>query len=72
MNKPASQLLPVLALLLSACQPGQTPLTATAPPEPLVCTQWLPLSFASRHDSALTIAEIRRANARRQAYCAAR
>lgn len=67
MKKPALLLLPALAL--AACQADQTRWTATAPAEPLVCSQWLPLTYASRHDTAETVAGLRRANARRQAYC---
>jgi hypothetical protein len=58
-------------LILASCQSGQTLKIVTAPPEPLVCSQWLPISYASRHDTSLTIAQIRRANAARKAYCAA-
>ena len=60
------------ALILSACQTGQTRLIATAPPEPLVCNEWRPISYASRHDTAATTLEIRRNNARQKAYCSAK
>ncbi|MDE2383087.1 MAG: hypothetical protein KGO53_00595 [Alphaproteobacteria bacterium] len=43
----------------------------TPQPEPLVCSQWLPISYAGRHDTPETIANVRRANARRLAYCQA-
>jgi hypothetical protein len=69
MKKAALPLLPVLALILPGCQPGQMPKIATAPTEPLVCSQWLPISYASRHDTALTISQVRRSNAARRAYC---
>ena len=55
-----------LMTVLTACQ---TDMTATPPTEPLVCTQWLPLTYASRHDSKETSDAVRRANARRNAYC---
>ena len=70
MRKNALPLLPVLALILAGCQSGQTLKIATAPAEPWVCSQWLPISYAGKHDTCLTIAEIRRANAARKAYCA--
>jgi len=71
MTKPALLLHLVLVLPLTACQATKTLKTGTESPEPLVCTQWLPISYASRHDTSLTIGEIRRSNARREAYCAA-
>jgi len=59
-----------LTLALAGCQTLQTHLTATAGPEPLVCTQWLPISYASKHDTADTVAGVRANNGRRKAYCA--
>jgi len=44
-------------------------MTVTPPTEPLVCSQWLPLGYGSRHDSPQTVNDIRRANAKRNAYC---
>ena len=70
MKKLALLLLPALALLLTGCQSDMTPKIVTAPPEPLVCTQWLPISYAGKHDTAETVNQLRRANARRRAYCA--
>lgn len=66
---PLLPMLPMLALALAACQHDQTRLTATGR-EPLVCAAWLPISYASRHDTSETVLEIRRNNAKRQAYCA--
>ena len=70
MRKLALRLLPALALLLTGCQTARTPKIVTAPPEPLVCTQWLPISYAGKHDTAETVNQLRHANARRRAYCA--
>jgi hypothetical protein len=56
----------LLAPLIASCQ---TRMTVTPPTEPLVCSQWLPLGYGSRHDSPQTVNDIRRANAKRNAYC---
>ena len=69
MKKPAFLLLPALALNLTGCLNSQIPWTATLQSEPLVCTQWLPISYAGQHDTAQTISDVRHANARRRAYC---
>lgn len=55
-----------LILPLANCQ---TRTTETAPAEPLVCTQWRALGYASKHDSPETVDSVRRSNARRKAYC---
>ena len=59
----------VLPMLLAACQSDRlTPLTATGS-EPLVCTQWRPITYASKHDTPETVGQVKRSNAARGAYC---
>lgn len=60
-----------LPMLLGGCPPGQTRMIATAVPEPLVCSVWRPITYASKHDTAQTITEVRSSNAKRAEYCAA-
>ena len=69
MKKPVFLLLPALALNLTGCLSSQTLWTAIPQSEPLVCSQWLPISYAGQHDTAQTINDVRHANARRRAYC---
>lgn len=59
-----------LLMPLAGCQSdGLTPSTATGR-EPLVCSQWRALGYASKHDTPQTVDAIRRNNAARDAYCA--
>jgi len=69
MKKTALKLLTALILSLTGCTSPKISGTGTSSLEPLVCTQWRPISYASHHDTAETVDAIRRANARRKAYC---
>jgi len=59
-----------LAFLLSGCQSTRLTLTTATGSEPLVCTQWLPITYASKHDTPETAIQVKRSNAARNAYCA--
>ena len=60
-----------LLMLLAACQSDKLMIPTTAiGHEPLVCSQWVQVSYASKHDTPETVAQIRRSNAARNAYCA--
>lgn len=54
-----------MLVLLAACQTTRT--TATA--DKAVCAIWSPITYSAANDSEQTIAEVRRQNARRDAYC---
>jgi len=59
----------VLPMLLAACQSDRLiPMTVTGH-SPIVCTQWLTITYAGKHDTPETIAQVKRSNAARNAYC---
>jgi len=65
----ALKMLPMLALLLGGCQSTRlTSMTGTGN-SPLVCTQWQAITYAGKHDTPETVAQVKRSNASRAAYC---
>ena len=59
-----------LAFLLDGCQSTRLTPTTAMGTEPLVCTQWLPITYAGKHDTPETVMQVKRSNAARDAYCA--
>ena len=66
LDSPKSSL---LLMLLAGCQSDRlTPTTGTGH-SPLVCSQWVPITYASKHDTPETVQQVRVNNAKRGAYC---
>ena len=74
---PVSMPLRMLALLflpamLTACATDGIKTLTTAPGnKPLVCSQWLPISYSWPGDTETTVKQIRSNNVRERGYCAA-